>query len=541
MISIVGTNDVHGALTAEGEFGGLVNYSAYVGALRRARKADGGAVLLLDAGDMWQGTLESNLSEGAAVVRVYNELDVAAAAIGNHEFDFGPAGPKSIPTNGDDDPRGALKNRARETNFPLLNANIVDASTGERVDWDNVYPSVMIERAGVDIGLIGVATQTTPATTIPANVSDLRIAPLAAAIVDQANALRQAGAELVVVLAHAGGRCTEFDDPGDLSSCSPDAEIMRVARAIPQGLVDQIVAGHHHTGIAHIVNGIAVTSSYSNTRAFSRVDFTLDRNSGRVVERTIFPPQRNEAKDMYEGRRLEPMASIVEIAAQAHDVAEQLKDDELGVHLETPMDMRPGPESPLGNLMVDIVRDFTGADIAIHNVRGGIRAELPQGALTFGSVFRMFPFDNRVARIELSGSELRRIVARQARNTGRWAGFSGMRIFIDCAGEQMIIRMLRPDGAEIRDDDRYSVAVNDFLLLGGDGILTPVIPEGGFAVPYDTMLVRDVLVEWFRNRGGSLRAGDFLDTQNPRWNLPQPFPANCTYRPGWVGSEAGHP
>ena len=61
----------------------------HMGLLRRARAADGGAVLLLDAGDMWQGTLASNLTEGASMVAAYNVLGVDAATIGNHEFDFG--------------------------------------------------------------------------------------------------------------------------------------------------------------------------------------------------------------------------------------------------------------------------------------------------------------------------------------------------------------------------------------------------------------------------------------------------------------------
>ena len=530
VISVVGTNDVHGELIPQDDRGGILTFSGYVAALRKAREGDG-AVLLVDAGDMWQGTLESNLSEGAPVVLAYNALGYDAAAIGNHEFDFGPAGPKSIPVNADDDPRGALKDRARETAFPLLNANIVQNTTGERVAWDNVRASTMIERAGIDIGLIGVITEMTPATTIPANISDLRFAPLAEAIITEAKMLRESGADLVVVLAHAGGRCTDFDDPSDLSSCNTNAEIMRVARAIPAGLVDHIVAGHHHNGVAHVVNGIAVTSSYSNTRAFSRVDFTLDRSSGKVQDRKIYPPQRNIERDSYEGHALEPVAAILEIAASARRAADELQEQKLGVFLETPMTGRAGPEFELGNLMTDAVLEQVGGDISIHNVRGGIRAELPAGELTYGSVFRMFPFDNRVAVIELSGAELRKIVAKQAKNTGRWAGFSGVRIFVDCAGGRMGIRMLRPDGTQISDADRLDVVVNDFLLLGGDGVLTPIIPEGGLEVPYDTMLVRDALVAWFQKRGGRMHADDFLDLQNPRWNLPQPMPESCAYKP----------
>src|SRR5207237_7198674 len=108
VLSIVGTNDLHGHIDALPLLGG------YLGNLRRARARDGGAVLLLDAGDMFQGTLESNIGEGAAVVAAYNVLGYAAAAIGNHEFDFGPVGKAATPRTPADDPRGALRARAAE-------------------------------------------------------------------------------------------------------------------------------------------------------------------------------------------------------------------------------------------------------------------------------------------------------------------------------------------------------------------------------------------------------------------------------------------
>src|SRR5262245_42101111 len=96
-ISVLATNDVHGRLSQLPLFGG------YVANVRAARAVDGGGVLLLDAGDMFQGTLASNLSEGAAMLRGYAALGYSAAALGNHEFDFGPVGPACTPARADDD------------------------------------------------------------------------------------------------------------------------------------------------------------------------------------------------------------------------------------------------------------------------------------------------------------------------------------------------------------------------------------------------------------------------------------------------------
>lgn len=253
VISVIGTNDVHGSLLSVDGNRGLALFGGYAANLRQARKNDGGAVVLIDAGDMWQGSIESNLSEGAAVVAAFNAIGYDVAAIGNHEFDFGPSGPKGTPTDEGDDAQGALKARAAEAGFPLLAANLIDKKTGRAVNWPNVRPSIMLERAGFRIGVIGVMTEHALITTIASNTRGLSVAPLALTISREAQALRKAGADLVIVTAHAGSSCEQFNDPRDLSSCDLSGEIMQVALNLPAGLVDQIIAGHVHRGIAHEV------------------------------------------------------------------------------------------------------------------------------------------------------------------------------------------------------------------------------------------------------------------------------------------------
>ena len=126
----MGTADLHGAILSNEGRGGLALLAGYIANLRAARAADNGGVIVLDGGDLFQGTLESNLNEGAAVISAYNTIGYTASAVGNHEFDFGPAGPGSTPKGPDDDPRGALKARAAQARFPFLAANLIDESTG---------------------------------------------------------------------------------------------------------------------------------------------------------------------------------------------------------------------------------------------------------------------------------------------------------------------------------------------------------------------------------------------------------------------------
>ncbi len=547
LLTVIGINDVHGELLPAQLNGGLTTLSGYVAAVRAARAEDGGAVLLIDAGDMWQGTLESNLVEGATVVEAYNAMRFTAATIGNHEFDFGPIGELAIPASAADDPRGALRQRITEAQFPILSANIVNKETGQLIDWENVTPTVMVEAAGVKVGIIGLVTADALQVTASANTIGLEITPLADAIVREATILRADGADIVIVTSHAGGECQEFDDPFDLSSCEPDYEIMAVANALPAGLIDHIVAGHAHSGMAHVVNGIAITSAFSNTYAFDRVDYTVDPSSGQVLERKVFPPQMNcpaynkQSNEcewtetnpelvrlpVYEGQTVRATAALEAIGVRVRAHTAAIKSESLGVTLETDFMLDGTPESPLARLFTDAILEGVDADISIHNTAGGIRAILPAGEVTFGRVYEVSPFDNRVVVLDVSGADLRRIIEAQAYRTGRRAGFSGMRVFVACEQDAISIEMILNNGHEIADDDRVRISTNDFLATLGDGILSAGMPEGGYEFADDPRFTRDLLVNWFRKRSGRLTAEEFNSEDNRRWNFSDSFVAQC--------------
>jgi 2',3'-cyclic-nucleotide 2'-phosphodiesterase (5'-nucleotidase family) len=174
-LSIVGTTDLHGAVFPTNGRGGLAVLAGFVNNLRAARAADGGAVLLLDAGDTFLDGMESNLSEGALVVDAYNAMGYTAAAIGNHEFDYGSVdAPGARQTSGD--LRGALKARAVQARYSFLAANLIDTSTDRVVEWPNVRPSTAVEAAGVRVGIVGLMTVDALAATAPVNVAGLRVA-----------------------------------------------------------------------------------------------------------------------------------------------------------------------------------------------------------------------------------------------------------------------------------------------------------------------------------------------------------------------------
>ena len=541
-ISIVGTTDLHGSILPENGHGGLALFAGYMKNLRAARARDGGAVLLFDSGDMWQGTPESNLREGAPVVAAYNELGYTAAAVGNHEFDFGPVGPATTPDAAGGDARGALKARAAEASFPFLAANLIDAATGGPVAWPNVRPSMMTDAAGIRVGVIGVMTSGGLRQTIAANRRGLRLDPLAPAIEAEGRRLRSAGATVVIVAAHAGGRCSDFRQPRDVSSCDRGSEIFELARRLPPGIVDVILAGHAHAGIAHEVAGIAIAEAYSGGRAFSRIDLLIDRASGRVRLRTILAPRdicsranpqtarcvRQGPIARYEGADVVSDPAMERLLSAAVADATALRSKPLGITLDTPL--RRGDnalQSPLGQLFAEAMRQAAKSDLAIHNTNGGLRADLPAGPLTYGSLFRTFPFDNQLVVLQLRAAEVSRVLAAELQRRIPRVSVSGPRVVAGCASGSLRVR-LHGDSGPISDETVLRVATTDFIATGGDGLFSSIAPRGGYPVPENGPLVRDAIADWLRARGGRLDADDFTRRGAAAWTLPSPTPLDCS-------------
>ena len=528
-LSIVGTTDLHGRAFPRDGHGGLALLGGYLRNLRAARAADGGAVLLLDAGDTFQGGVTSDISEGLLVVDAYNALGYDALAIGNHEFEYGAVDTATGPEA--NDMRGALKAAAARARFPFLAANVIDIATGRPVTWPNVRPSAIVDAAGLRVGIVGVMTYDGLTRTLAANVGGLATTALAPAVEREARHLRRRGADLVLVLAHAGGQCARFDDPADLASCDGGSEIFRLARRLPDGLVDGIVAGHSHRALAHEVAGIPIVQAWSWGRAFARLDLTVERGAG-VVSARPFPPQAvcaavatdgscatGGATPSYEAAPVRPDPSIVAAMQPELDRVNRWRAEPLGITLASRFARnRDGIESAVGNLFADAMRAAVpDADVAIGMGvrRGGLRRGLPAGPLTRGPLFDVFPFDNRIATLTMTGAQLREALARQM--TRSWRGIpsvSGVRVRVACDGPEPEIEIAWPSGTPVAPTETLVVAATDFFAARATRDPAITRREASLA---SAPLVRDAVTDWLSARGGRLRAADL--TTPPRWEV----------------------
>ena len=159
------------------------------------------------------------------------------------------------------------------------------------------------------------------------------------------------------------------------------------------------------------------------------------------------------------------------------------------------------PESLLSNLAADIIREaalkYGGnpADVGIMNM-GGLRSTLPKGEITVGDVYKIFPFENKLFTLTLTGEQLLELFNRFAQVGGQ--GISGAEIIIGKANGQTHLAAASIGGKPIQKDKIYRIATIDYLAEGNDGMST--LRNGTERQLYDTLTLRQVAMEYIADQ-----------------------------------------
>ncbi|HEX2204888.1 MAG TPA: bifunctional UDP-sugar hydrolase/5'-nucleotidase [Longimicrobium sp.] len=443
-VRIVHTNDFHGRLLPERPSwadGRLVGGSAVLAAhFDSAAARFGGPTLVISAGDDMQGTAISNLSWGRSTIAAHNASGYLAAALGNHEFDWG---------------LDTLRARVAESRFPWLAANLTETATGRAPSW--LRPWVMLDRGGVRTAVIGAALPGTPEIVMAGRVRGLAFGPAAPAIDAAAREARAAGADFVVVTMHIGAVCETPGGEGEAASAGCEGEMMDVAEAITEP-VDLILGGHTHQRVLATAGGIPVVEARSYSTAYSVTD--LERRGGRtsVVYRAVRTPWADE---------VDPDTAVARVVgeweARVRPVSERVM-----VTFAEPMERGRG-ETALGNLLADAVRAATGADATLIN-NGSIRRDMPAGPITYGTLYELQPFQNELVRLEVTGAQLRAALENALSGDTPDAHLSGMTVTYDPAAPAgSRVRSVRlAGGREVGDADRVTLGLSEFIATGGD-------------------------------------------------------------------------
>ncbi|KJF65373.1 5'-nucleotidase C-terminal domain-containing protein [Rhizobium nepotum] len=433
-------------------FGGAARLLTAINQTRDALKAQGKNVLLLNAGDNFQGSLFYTTYKGTVEAEVLNAMKFDAMTVGNHEFD---------------DSEDGLAGFLDKVQFPVVTANVV-ASAASKIG-DRVKPSIVLEVGGQKIGIIGAVANDTAELASPG--PNITIAEDVAKISEQVQKLKGEGVDKIIALTHVGY-------PRDLEFIAK----------IPD--VDVVVGGHSHTLLSN-----------TDQKAEGPYPTLVDNPGGYkvpVVQAGQYSKYLGDLRVVFDDNGVVKESKgdpILIDSSFKPDEATLKRIDELKAPIEAlktkVVGSSEGPiegdrkvcrvkECSMGNLVADAtlarVKD-QGVTIAFAN-SGGLRSSIDGGDVSMGEVLTVLPFQNTVATFQLKGEDIRAALENGVSQiddvAGRFMQVSGLKYSFDRskpAGSRIVSVEVKEGEAFVPLDPAktYIVAANNYVRTGGDG------------------------------------------------------------------------
>jgi len=437
-LCILHTNDVHGHMAPERvegwkeRSGGAAVLAGCVRAIRAENQESGIPTLLLDAGDIFMGTPEGNVSRGRAVTEVMNAVGYDAMAVGNHEFDLGV---------------DVLEGLAASARFPTLGANVINSATGRLPPF--LKPYLIKECGPLRVGIIGVITEQTPVIVMPGRTEKILFKDPRGVIRSCMADLKGRGVNFTILLSHCG-----FEEDKKLAS---DVAGIGV-----------IIGAHSHELVRRPARirstGTLVCQAGASGQYLGELMVDVDPKRHRAGR------YRYELIALKEGR-CTPDPAVKSIIKSWRARAGEKFDEVVGKSLSD-FASSDTAESSLGDLIADSMRAATGADIAFHN-SFGVRNPLLKGTISVRDIYTMMPFDNTLYTMKLSGAQIRTVLEQGLSLQLGILQVSGVRVEYDpkAPAGHRVIRVSCGD-RDVGERAEYTVVTNSYLAQGGDSYTT---------------------------------------------------------------------
>ena len=492
-IKVFETTDVHGYITdvssyKEDTFEYRLAYFSKI--VNDARNNDAYEdVLLLDTGDIYQGTPHSNLTYGAAMRAAYDQMDYDAVGLGNHEFDWDV---KTYAT----DAKGTMApyeigSYKGDSDIPVLMSNLYYKDSGERVEFTQDY--TIVDKGDYKVGIVGWADD------YSADIKASQIAPYT--IDDNREKLKELAeevdkkADIVVILAHS--------DPKS------------IAEEMDPEVVDLVAGGHTHKNVNGTAdNGIDYMQGNCYAYGYSTAEIKVNPETKDVEVTTPefkdISPKGGDHSYLYynNGNNTQLDPEVTKISQAAWDAVKGEMYEVLGTVDQSItkdfIDETNGTSSIAGNWLADMMLAATKDQntVAAFANRGGIRAnlEMAEGAssrdITVADIYTISPFGNRILTFAITGQqmgqqleraliglnpEIDSTVAYQASNLGdQFAGITATYKVVD--GGIKVLSIMTDDGQMIDVNDTtktYNVCVNEYCATLDGSVfkgMTPLVP-----------------------------------------------------------------
>ncbi|MEM7566048.1 MAG: 5'-nucleotidase C-terminal domain-containing protein [Pseudomonadota bacterium] len=421
--------------------GGFARLASAIKAERDANEN----VVVLHAGDSISPSLLAGIDQGEHIIALLNAVGVDVMVPGNHEFDFGPE---------------IFRTRMGELDLTKVAANLREADGSE---LEGFTDTATLEFGEIQVGVIGLSSADAIQKSSP---GDIQFLDLMGTLEEEAAALRDEGADAVVVVAHAGR-----------------AEDMEM---FSNGAADFIFTGDDHILTTFYDGDVALMEAREQAQFLPVVDVTFTiEGEGEEQEIDVNPSFR-----IIDTADFEPDADVQAML----DGFNETLDTELNVEIgttTTALDSRRASvrtqETAIGNLIIDAMREAVEADIGITN-GGGIRGDKEYAAgtaLTRRDVLTELPFGNKTVSYELTGAQVLSLLengfSAVEDRAGRFPHVSGLTVEVDTGAEPgSRVTSVMVGDAPLDESATYLVATNDFMARGGDGYVaftegTPVL------------------------------------------------------------------
>ena len=480
-IQILHFSDFHGALEASSSNAGAARLAT---AFQQDRRKSA-ATFTASSGDSIGGSpVISNYFDEVPAIRAVNKMGLDVSTFGNHEHDK---------------PLSHLREMIGLSRFQWTVANY---STLEPLNssFSQVDERVILERAGIKVGFVGMNTEDTKSLIPPGNLNygpgdseELVISRDIPKTNGEVRKLRREGADVVIALVHHGWA---ENDNG-----RPRGALMDVASAL-EG-VDAVYGGHTHSTFASILGGRPVVEPRNSGQEYTRTQICLNRKKGRVIGSSVAYVEKEAIENLPEDPATAAM--VKEYQDEIGPIFDQKVGQVAGVFPqgsrqgEAPPPISPverSGETQLGNLTADAVRDTYGTDIVFLN-GGGIRSTLPSAYepndqslnrpgpgqeppydVVLGDIQTIYPFGSNAAVTRMSGAQLwgalEHGVSGAAYPSGRFPQISGFKFTFEPGRESgsRVTEVTLTDGTPIpRDSTEYTVTTIDYMVNGGDGYI----------------------------------------------------------------------
>ncbi len=476
-VTIIYTNDLHAHVepykvpwiaNGQRDIGGWANITTLV----RQEKAKNRATWFFDAGDYFTGPYISSLTKGKAIIDIMNTMQFDAVTMGNHEFDHG---------------WDNTLLQLSQAKFPIVQGNIFYQNSS-RMLWDKPY--TIIEKDGVKIGVIGLHGKFAFNDTVSAST---RIGIEAR---DEITYLQhyldelKGKVDLTVALIHEGvpARQSSYGSADVRRALDKDVQTAGQVKGL-----DILITGHAHVGTPEPIK-------VGNTLILSTDSGGID--VGKLVLDYKEKPHRFAVKNFtlktIYADEWKPDPQTKQVIDGWNKQLDKMVQQTLA---EAPVELTRayGESSSLGNLPADALMDAAGKNtqLALTN-SGGIRNEIPAGAVTMGSVISTFPFPNELVTMDVTGKQLRSLMEHGAGlSNGVLQVSKGLEVQYDSskpAGKRVTVLTL--NGKPIEDAAVYHIATNSFLADGGDGFAA--FTEGKARNTSGGYYVSNAVVDYFK-------------------------------------------